>query len=123
MTEKKLFLILQSALCVLLVIVLAASAVSIYREGKALRAEDPTASIYTPEKTAAKLSAIAPLFFGAIGMTAAGRVLAEGELPNWNRREREALAELFAKIREQLAAKAFPAVAELDEILWLILNH
>ena len=52
-----------------------------------------------------------------------GRLLPEGELPNWNRREREALAELFAKIREQLAAKAFPAVAELDEILWLILNH
>ena len=52
-----------------------------------------------------------------------GRLLPEGELPNWNRREREALSELFAEIREQLAAKAFPALAELDEILWLILNH
>ena len=76
MTEKKLYLILQSVLCVLLVILLAVSAVSIYREGKALKAEDPMASIYTREKAAAKFSTIAPLFFGAIGMTVAGWVLA-----------------------------------------------
>ena len=37
MTEKKLYLIVQSVVCVLLVILLAASAISIYREGKAAR--------------------------------------------------------------------------------------
>ncbi len=76
MTEKKTFLIVQSVLCVLLCVLLAASAVSIYREGAARRAEDPMASIYTREKTAEKFKPIAPLFFGAIGMTVAGWILA-----------------------------------------------
>jgi hypothetical protein len=76
MTVKKLYLILQSVLCVLLVFLLSSSAVSIYREGNALREEDPMISIYTPEKTAAKFKPIAPLFFGAIGMTVAGWALA-----------------------------------------------
>jgi hypothetical protein len=66
-TEKKTFLIVQSVLCVLLCVLLAASAVSIYREGAARRAEDPMASIYTREKTAEKFKPIAPLFFGAYG--------------------------------------------------------
>ena len=68
MAEKKTYLIVQSVLCVLLCVLLAASAVSIYREGAARRAEDPMASIYTREKTAEKFKPIAPLFFGAIGM-------------------------------------------------------
>ena len=76
MTEKKIYLILQSVLCVLLVILLTASAVSIYSEGKALKTEDPMASIYTREKAAEKFKPIAPLFFGAIGLTVAGWILA-----------------------------------------------
>ncbi|MBR4474591.1 MAG: hypothetical protein IKS55_13245 [Oscillospiraceae bacterium] len=76
MTEKKLYLIVQSVLCVLLCVLLAVSAVSIYREGKARRAEDPMASIYTREISAEKFAPIAPLFFGAIGMTVAGWFLA-----------------------------------------------
>ncbi len=76
MTEKKTYLIVQSLLCVLLCVLLAASAVSIYREGVARRAEDPMASIYTREKSAEKFKPIAPLFFGAIGMTVAGWILA-----------------------------------------------
>ena len=76
MAEKKTYLIVQSVLCVLLCVLLAASAVSIYREGVAHRAEDPMASIYTREKTAEKFKPIAPLFFGAIGMTVAGWILA-----------------------------------------------
>lgn len=76
MTEKKLYLIVQSVVCVLLVILLAASAVSIYREGKARKAEDPMESIYTAEKAAEKFRPIAPLFFGSFGLTAAGWILA-----------------------------------------------
>ena len=75
MTEKKLYLILQSVMCILLVVLLAVSAVSIYREGKAQKAEDPMASIYSREKTAEKFKPIAPLFFGAIGLTVAGWIL------------------------------------------------
>ncbi len=76
MTEKKLYLTLQSVLCILLVILLVASTLSIYREGKAQKAEDPMASIYSREKTAEKFRPIAPLFFGAIGLTVAGWILA-----------------------------------------------
>ena len=76
MTEKKLYLILQSVLCVLLVILLSVSAVTIYREGKACKAEDPMEWIYTRETAAEKFKPIAPLFFGAIGLTVAGWVLA-----------------------------------------------
>ena len=76
MTEKKLYLTLQSVLCILLVVLLAASTLSIYREGKTQKAEDPMASIYSREKTAEKFRPIAPFFFGAIGLTVAGWVLA-----------------------------------------------
>lgn len=76
MTEKKIYLILQSVLCILLTVALAASAVSIYREGSAQKAEDPMASIYSREKTAEKFRPIAPLFFGSIGLTVAGWILA-----------------------------------------------
>jgi predicted anti-sigma-YlaC factor YlaD len=75
-TEKKLYLFLQSALCILLVILLAVSAVSIYREGKARKAENPMEWIYTREAVGEKFKPIAPLFFGAIGMTVAGWILA-----------------------------------------------
>ena len=76
MTEKKLYLGMQSVLCILLVILLAVSAVSIYREGKARKAENPMEWIYTREAVGEKFILIAPLFFGAIGMTAAGWILA-----------------------------------------------
>ena len=52
-----------------------------------------------------------------------GQLLPEDGLPLWNRREREKLVNLFSKIREQLAAQGFPAIRELDEILFSILNH
>ena len=49
MTRTKVYLILQAALCVLLVALLSASAVSIYREGAARKAEHPLEPIYTRE--------------------------------------------------------------------------
>ena len=52
-----------------------------------------------------------------------GRLLPEGELPIWNRQEREQLTDLFDRIRNQLAEAGFSAMRELDEILWLVLNH
>ena len=76
MTEKKLYLGMQSVLCILLVILLAVSAVSIYREGKARKAENPMEWIYTRQAVGEKFMSIAPLFFCAIGMTAAGWILA-----------------------------------------------
>ncbi len=52
-----------------------------------------------------------------------GRLLPESGLPIWNRREREKLAKLFAKIRKQLVSNGFSAISELDEILLSTLNH
>lgn len=52
-----------------------------------------------------------------------GRLLPEGELPIWRRREREKLTNLFADIRRQLVSEGFSAIRELDDILFSILNH
>lgn len=75
MTKTKLFLLIQSALCVLLTILLAAAAIGIYREGAANRAEHPLEPIYTREKAAERLAPILPLFFGALGLTVTGLLL------------------------------------------------
>lgn len=52
-----------------------------------------------------------------------GRLLPEGELPVWNRQEREQLSGVFAEIKRQLAENGFIALRELDGILWSVLNH
>ena len=75
MTRTRIYLILQAVLCVLLVFLLSVSAVTIYREGAARKAEHPLESIYTREIVAEKAAPIAPLFFAAVGLLAAGLVL------------------------------------------------
>ncbi len=45
-------MLIQSALCILAVLMLCGAAIGIYSEGKAKRAEDPTAYIYTREAAA-----------------------------------------------------------------------
>ena len=75
MTRNRIYLALQAALCVLLVVLLSVSAVTIYREGAARKAERPLESIYTREIAAEKFAPIAPLFFAAIGLMIAGLVL------------------------------------------------
>ena len=52
-----------------------------------------------------------------------GRLLPEGELPVWNRQEREQLSGVFAEIKKQLTENGFTALRELDGILWSVLNH
>ena len=47
MKNVRLFLIIQSILCVLLALVMIAVVIGIYREGAALRADDPLAAIFT----------------------------------------------------------------------------
>ena len=75
MTRTRIYLILQAVLCVLLVFLLAGSAVTIYREGTARKVEHPLEPIYTREIVAEKAAPIAPLFFIAVGLLAAGLVL------------------------------------------------
>ena len=75
MTRNKILLIAQSLLCVVLVVMLAVSAIGIYRNGIAEKAENPLAWVYTREKAAAALKPVLPVFLLAVGVTAACAVL------------------------------------------------
>ena len=72
MTRNKILLAVQSLLCVALVVMLAVSAVGIYRSGIAEKQENPLAWVYTREKAAAALKPVLPVFLLAVGVTAAG---------------------------------------------------
>ena len=75
MNGKKLYLIVQSILCIVLVVLLSATAISIYREGVAAKAENPLTWIFSREKVAERFRPVAPLLFAAIGVGAAGLIL------------------------------------------------
>ena len=75
MNRNRIILILQAVICVLLAVLLAAGAVCICRDGLARRAEDPLASVYTPENTADLFTAAAPLFILFLVLLAAGLAL------------------------------------------------
>ena len=75
MKNAGLFLIIQSILYILLAGLLIAAVIGIYKDGAALRAEDPLAAIFSREIATKALRKIAPAFFGAVGITAAGLVL------------------------------------------------
>ena len=75
MDKKKVFLIIQSLLWILVAGLLIASVISIYRDGTVLRAENPLAVIFSRQIAAKALTTIAPLFFAAVVMTVAGLVL------------------------------------------------
>ena len=75
MNIKKLLLFVQSALCVILVAVLSAGVIGIYREGAAEQQKDPLAWVYTREKAATVLKTAAPVFFLAVAATVACEVM------------------------------------------------
>ena len=75
LTKAKLFLLIQSLLCILLCMLLVLAALDIYREGAANKAEHPLDTIYTREKIETRLRPVAPLFLLSITMTAVGLIL------------------------------------------------
>ena len=75
MSRGKIFLILQTVVCISLAALLALSAVSLFREGAARKAENPLESIYSPAAAAAAFAPAAPLFFISLGLLAAGLLL------------------------------------------------
>lgn len=75
MTKKKLYLLLQAALLVLLAGLLIAAVVGICRGGLAEKAANPLVWIFTREKAQAVLSRLLPLMVLAAGTTLAGRIL------------------------------------------------
>ena len=74
-TRNRILLIAQALLCVVLVVMLAVSAVGIYRSGIAEKQENPLAWVYTREKAAAALKPAVPVFLLAVCVTAACAVL------------------------------------------------
>jgi len=75
MTRSKLYLALQAVVCIALVVLLSLSAISIYWEGSARKAEHPMESVYTPGEVAGKFAPIAPLLFAGLGLLVAGLAL------------------------------------------------
>ena len=75
MAKNKIFLWIQTALCVLIAVLLASSAVRIFIDGSAYQAAGhPSEWIYTREKAAAALMPILPLFLLSFAMTVYGLV-------------------------------------------------
>lgn len=76
MTKQKVFLIIQSILCILIAGILAAGAIRIYLEGSAWQAAGhPADWIYTREKAAAAIAPVLPLILISFIMTIAGHYL------------------------------------------------
>ncbi|MCR5651993.1 MAG: hypothetical protein K6F86_12530 [Lachnospiraceae bacterium] len=75
MDKTRLFLIIQSVICILVVLMLSVSAIRIYRDGMARRAENPAESIYTRENfMAAAAPGMLTAFLG-LGIAAACWIL------------------------------------------------
>ena len=75
MTKRRVYLALQAVVCVVLAAWLSLSAVSIWREGSARKAEHPMESVYTPEVVAERFAPIAPLCLAGAGLMIAGLAL------------------------------------------------
>ena len=75
MDRNKRFLIIQSILLAVVLVLLALGALRIFMEGYPLHKEDPFYEIYTASRVAERLACIAPLIFAAIGFTAAGWIM------------------------------------------------
>lgn len=75
MDRKKVFLIIQSALYILLAVLLIAAVTGIYREGAAAKADDALVWIFSREKIAESFRMILPLFCITIGFSAVGLIL------------------------------------------------
>ena len=70
--KNKVYLIVQSVLCVVACAMLAAAAIMIYRDGLVLKAADPLSFIYTREKVAAALGPVMPVLILGIVLTVVG---------------------------------------------------
>ncbi len=75
MDRKKVFLTVQSAMYVLLAVFLAAAVIGIYRDGLALKAENPLAWTFSREKVAECFRPVRPLFFLTLGVSLGGLLL------------------------------------------------
>ncbi len=79
MDRNKLFLAVQTAVCILLAALLIIGVLGIFREGKAAQQEDPLTWIFSREMVEERLRPIMPLFFAAVVLTAVGLLMGAGD--------------------------------------------
>lgn len=75
MTRNKVMLLLQSALCIVLVVMLASAVIGVYKTGIAEKQENPLAWVYTREKVSTALKPVAPVFVLTVVVTVVCSVL------------------------------------------------
>lgn len=76
MSRKKIFLMIQSLLCILAAVLLASGAIGLYLDGAARQAEgDLFYYMYTRERVADLLQKIMPLLFAGLGLSIGGIIL------------------------------------------------
>ena len=75
MDKNKVFLVVQSVVCVLVGVLLIVGVIGIFLDGQAAHAENPLTWVFTREIVGERFRPIAPLFFAAIGLTAGGMLL------------------------------------------------
>ncbi len=75
MDKARIFLIVQSAICIAAVLLLTGAALEIYSEGTARKAQDPTAYIYTREAAVKAAAPGAFLMLAGLCLSIAGGVL------------------------------------------------
>ena len=107
MSKQKLFLLAQSILCVLLVLLLAAAVIGLFREGVSLKAEDPLHWIFTRETVGERLVPILPVLLLSLALTVVGLALGI----------RDEKAERPGKDAEYLRDIAVSRVAEPSEAM------
>ena len=73
--RNKRYLLVQSAVCVLLALLLIAAVIGVCRGGLTAHEKDPLVWIFSREIVAQAFRPIAPLFFAGVGMAAAGLIL------------------------------------------------
>ena len=114
MTRARLIRILNAAACALLAALLAISAIGLYREGTARRAEDPLAAIYTPELVKARLTPLAPLLVAwllLLGLSLALGVRGQAASPAPQRPGPEKRLRRAGAVRAALVAAALALIA------------
>ncbi len=75
MNRNIVLLFIQSILCIVIAVMLITAAISIYREGVMLRADNPMANIYTVDGIVKRLMPVIPVFITAVIITVINTVL------------------------------------------------
>ncbi len=124
MTKEKKIMILQSALCILIAVVLAVGVIRIFTEGKAWQAAGhPSDWIYTREKVAALLLPVLPLIALSFALTVYGLVKGIKDNDAGNPVKDAELTNNISALRARAAvpSKTSPEAKRRQKILWCAL--